>query len=115
MAETKHTPGPWAISEHAELACLYVDVPGMTNMGGVATLYSGCVDRAQLDANARLIAAAPDMLEALLSVAPHVHRKFCLPDLCDDDCVRIRAAIAKATCRHFPEEVASDGLEVDRG
>ena len=72
---TKHTPGPWAIEtvltscgichkvgpfpgkrleDKPRYACLYADYPSKENPAD-----------AELEANARLIAAAPELLEAL--------------------------------------------------
>jgi len=92
----KHTPGPWTNQvvntvsgvcfkvgpfpwKEGELnhACIYADYP---NKSG----YEQCA------ANARLIAAAPDLLEALLAVLKVADRKT-------DEFDMARAAIAKAT------------------
>jgi hypothetical protein len=57
--EKKHTPGPWEINEHAEIT------DGKYILGRV---YCGdvfpCEDD-ELNSNAQLIAAAPDLLEVL--------------------------------------------------
>lgn len=56
MAEAKHTPGPWVIQENTgmdEAWCDWHNVGPISLMGGKA------------DANSRLIAAAPDLLDAL--------------------------------------------------
>jgi hypothetical protein len=56
MSEAQHTPGPWVIKENTgwdEAWCDWHDVGPISLMGGEA------------DANSRLIAAAPDLLEAL--------------------------------------------------
>ena len=97
--DSKHTPGPWRpVNSHPQNACIYVqDDDGHE----VATLYGGQdVGAAQdgdgvwsaqpiRDANAHLIAAAPDMLEAL-------HDLLTRPT---DGAARVRAraAISKAT------------------
>ena len=49
--ETKHTPGPWKLTNRT--------VYGSTPSGRVVTLHSGCDD--SFDANARLISAAPEL------------------------------------------------------
>lgn len=56
----KHTPGPWVIDP-----CW--DILGNTDDGNgmVCQITTDAVPRAEAEANARLIAAAPDMLEAL--------------------------------------------------
>jgi len=97
----KHTPGPWTNQvvntvsgvcfkvgpfpwKEGELnhACIYADYP---NKSG----YEQCA------ANARLIAAAPDLLEALQAMLTHM-------GMDEDDWIKptfnqARAAIAKAT------------------
>lgn len=106
-----HTPGPWlasggsvyALDESGQVNRFYVNVqPGYvirTNSSAtsVHTSYG------ELDANARLIAAAPDLLEALEDLLMHA----CIADASPDDKDEIdqsyeraaRAAIAKALGR----------------
>jgi hypothetical protein len=90
--ETKHTPGPWTFTEsvargeHRFYICAGAAPPG-------AKLPA----LADTKPNARLIAAAPDMLNALLWVVQH-HADF--EHMTDDAANAIhaaRAAIAKAT------------------
>jgi hypothetical protein len=57
--ETKHTPGPWHLDDEAQ-----PDYVFSRDMKMIATL-RGEGDELPLIANARLIAAAPDLLEAL--------------------------------------------------
>jgi hypothetical protein len=59
---SKHTPGPWKIVHHANGLGEATQIDG-ANRGSVADVY-GATDGVQT-ANAHLIAAAPDMLEAL--------------------------------------------------
>lgn len=100
---TQHTPGPWRWDE--SWGAIVVDRPDMQRL--ICPMWTGC-DRACMGrdvvdedlANARLIAAAPDLLEAL---------KSCLPDLAhyvskhgpgpDKRLDAARAAIAKAEGR----------------
>ncbi len=94
-----HTPGPWHVRE-GEYGNLLVecDYKRMTFVLAVCEPHETEDDAARLvrEANARLIAAAPDLLEALKSqTCPQ-----CLPsepdeDVCDQ-CRKRRAAIAKA-------------------
>ena len=60
----KHTPAPWRVGEHEKKACLYVDA-GDSSMGAVACLWDAGKSRTETEANARLIAAAPDLLDSL--------------------------------------------------
>lgn len=97
--EAKHTPGPWGMQTlrtscgvchkvgpwphkwragKEMSACIYDDYPSPPE--GTDTML----------ANARLISAAPDLLEALISVVSVADRKTTEFD-------RARAAIAKAT------------------
>lgn len=75
MSDTKHTPGPWTVRDHGKdmnsESNIYVHVGGEKNygnpilkvvMGGHGALNS---DNDSLIANAKLIAAAPDLLEAI--------------------------------------------------
>jgi hypothetical protein len=99
MSESKHTPGPWSIEPHPERPDLPIRV-----MGGKGervarcSQISLCTTPEECKANARLISAAPDLLEALVMVRD-----------ADNDCIadglqtipptpraKIDAAIAKA-------------------
>jgi len=59
--KTKHTPGPWGVERDRD-GDLIVSQPG--NDGQVIVSMRGA-DGPEWDANARLIAAAPDLLAAL--------------------------------------------------
>lgn len=104
---SKHTPGPWRLSDESpriikkdfrgigrDSGCLIASTMGRDDSGFYAS-------NKEADANARLIAAAPDLLEALecmiigaCAVAvPHNGERAVL-----QEAVNIaRAAIAKAT------------------
>jgi len=68
MPETKWTPGPWL----AEPADMFGDHNIVLSDGedrrAVAAVVSNMRDPSEVAANARLIAAAPDMLEALVFI-----------------------------------------------
>ena len=89
--KTQYTPGPW----HAG---------GITVYGGSGarltvadTTCSGSMTRAEDEANAQLIAAAPDLLAMLERVLDGVLRLPELPStLCPLDIEQSRAAINKA-------------------
>lgn len=91
MKETKHTPGPWKVNGH----------PG-NNAGTDWRQVTDCKENPVFIAechknNARLIAAAPEMLEALerLLVAPDLNWDH-MEQESIDAMEQARAAIAKA-------------------
>ena len=105
--DTKHTPGPWevtsmGIAEGVRTHIVIRQTPSGSVHNPVATALDAhpCGDPQTRDANARLIAAAPDLLEAcqlaLVDLAA-------LCDTAGHDVTttmsydNIRAAIAKAT------------------
>ena len=93
---TSHTPGPWAISKLATPA--YAPEFGIYAGGSERDLARIVGDNST--ANAALIAAAPDLLDALYLALPFIE------DCAMDDCYKpgyvnkslaaIKAAIAKA-------------------
>lgn len=70
--ETKHTPGPW-FTKREGFSTVYVEA---RIGGGFLQEIAACGPTAagiqQQDANAKLIAAAPDLLEALKIMHQHV-------------------------------------------
>lgn len=85
MSEMKHTPGPWRTN-----GC-YIS----SNYGEVGHAYwVSSMPDGMSEANARLIAAAPELLEALQAIidGPGLD---CVPD--NDVQALISSAIAKAT------------------
>lgn len=69
MSNSKHTPGPWSVFEHSWCETS-ISAPGTSNSICLldinhATEESQEADEAQMAANAHLIAAAPELLEAL--------------------------------------------------
>lgn len=87
MSETKHTPGPWPIERRRN---------AITAIGPcVADEYGGFAWLDVSKADAGLIAAAPDLLEALQTVVANAPEPYCaITRAIDAQC---RAAIAKAT------------------
>lgn len=58
---TKHTPEPWKQTENKELNCIFIQSPtGLI----IAKIMDFCM-RGEAKANAKLIAAAPELLAAL--------------------------------------------------
>lgn len=87
MSESKHTPGPWTIAAGRYLLAI---TPAQTKQIAIFDSDDDWEDEQQ--ANARLIAAAPELLEALEECLT------CEFPVIDRDAVsKARAAIAKAT------------------
>ena len=81
MTQGNYTPGPWVQSGDA---CIVGQ-----GRKDVAYLTRNTMPNPELRANARLIAAAPNMLEALRAALPYVRN--------DNTASVMRAAIANAT------------------
>ena len=97
---TKHTPGPWVAVKLQDRTAYNIFVPG--HCTALLTLEPGKYDGASplcenVQANARLIAAAPDLLAALREA----FRAFAFydegPVWADSTIAKARAAIARAT------------------
>lgn len=88
MIKAKHTPGPWKIDYGYNRSINFIGpcVPDQ---------YAGSSWLRVTEANARLIAAAPDLLDALKGMLEVFGDEFGMGDssVCDD----ARAAISKAT------------------
>ena len=91
MKEMKHTPGPWVCQTQANGSSIRHPVI-LSDDGAVATA-QWCDNTQKTNANARLIAAAPELLEALQAFIKYAD------DVNDDspELGRARAAIAKST------------------
>jgi hypothetical protein len=94
---SKHTPGPW---RHSYDRGYFVEPLGRDQIGRVCTIQAPRNSETGL-ADARLIAAAPELLDALVSLGGTC---FCDvgvgdPRMSDHSvpCKKARAAIAKAT------------------
>lgn len=126
MSEAKHTPGPW--SHHVDIACkcggigsknhpvakVYAgewgdEYPAIRLVGGslerqyeayIERIAYGEIPQAEADANAALISAAPDLLEALKNLVAIYDDEF---GIVAPEMDAARAAIAKAQ----PSETAS--------
>ena len=101
----QHTPGPWSVGavsykkQRVDIDSLHADkMLGHQTWRGLARAY-GCEDRpaegtAAMLANARLISAAPELLEALQKIAGNTYDEWTN----GAEAARIaRAAIAKST------------------
>jgi len=92
-----HTPGPWTIHESAFSSSLVKELHIGTPTRTAACVYDDCAAgisvRSEVEANARLIAAAPELLAALEALCEDKY----LADPINADRMRAaRAAIAKA-------------------
>lgn len=96
MSDAKHTPAPWRVDR-----CYRT---GFTIFGGTQESPSCVVDTQDDDgrygtirneSDARLIAAAPDLLAALIDLTDRVE-KIVMPDQSTPCTIHARAAIAKA-------------------
>ena len=101
MIDTHHTPGPWRVFEHS-WCDTSIGAPGTSNAIcsldiNHATEESQEADEAQMAANARLIAAAPELLEALQRLSAQCERLRMAWQLESDAERTARAVIAKAT------------------
>ncbi len=114
MMRTTHTPGPWCLDPHQrpEEPLAIFDGP---NCGTLIATIPGDQDEPENEANAQLIAAAPDLLAALLETRMGEDRDDGLPCWCPSPslvrarksqgkeplhrpiCNLCRAAIRKAT------------------
>ena len=96
MSANIHTPGPWA---HGQQGCEsgWIEITAADDRNPVACATPakpGTAEErrdAETRANARLIAAAPELLEALQELLASVEGVPCGPE------AKCRAAIAKAT------------------
>lgn len=101
--DAKHTPGPWRVSEQSP-TIIKQDMRMIGNESGVligsASGYTGSgffpTDEEAV-ANARLIAAAPELLEALEEVMSMLGSELVKDTLGYEWHDKARAAIAKAT------------------
>jgi hypothetical protein len=100
MSAAQHTPGPWKAVRNASFWEVVTPLLGQTldqaNEYSPSLAYVWGEGEEQAEANARLIAAAPDLLEALRTARDHIDMDALEISHCKD-AERIRAAIAKAT------------------
>lgn len=104
----KHTPGPWSRSARLNGPWWHISGPQSTERGqgrqAVACVHGESKRGSKFysemfEANARLISAAPELLESAKELAAHVRemcRVLCIPEP-TASLERYEAAIAKAT------------------
>ena len=97
---TKHTPGPWVLGD-SDLYCSSLSVhcgtrQGHTTICRMVSLEYG-VGIGEVEANCRLISAAPELLEALqsahMALIGYTHQN----EITHNALEKARAAICKAT------------------
>ena len=90
---TQHTPGPWAVIYDTDITGTECDpANGCVGSVDVAHVYLRTVP-GKSEANARLIASAPDLLEALILLVAGIENAVSPTFM---PLVKARAAIAKA-------------------
>lgn len=97
MTQDKHMPGPWVASEQDNGEWVIEAADRHVNDWVVAIVCDNCGD-SSTEANARLIAAAPEMLEVLRDLLDAIERD--IPDavsITTGPMQAARAAIVKAT------------------
>tara|TARA_R100000664_G_scaffold32626_1_gene47845 strand:+ start:539 stop:853 length:315 start_codon:yes stop_codon:yes gene_type:complete len=98
MNNSAHTPGPWFTSLHEHLG-LGEWIIGPGKCSHVGTVTTG-FDRPYAEADARLIAAAPEMLDMLYTLLPYLemaeHDECYKPGKVADVVRSVRALISKA-------------------
>ena len=99
----QHTPGPWSLSpsfDRVERRVQHGDNPPLVwgIASGINSAHPDYLPRAEQIANARLIAAAPELLDALSDLLDRIERSpTLLPHISADTRNAARAAIARAT------------------
>ena len=93
---SKHTPGPWQIKRHFDPGYKFISAQKHTALAQVVWCMEDEDRSPECEANAHLIAAAPDLLGALNSLLEYLHEY----DLDYPEAAPVfdkaRAAIAKA-------------------
>ena len=92
---SKHTPGPWA-HHNTPTPFIYVNAGGLP----ICQIYTSTAHGQSMGeqfANARLIAAAPELLEALQKMLPELRGLSIVSDTAAEMLREAEAAIAKAT------------------
>jgi hypothetical protein len=107
-AVTTHTPGPWEVHHQLEGAnSVHVCVPDRTRPRGCRAIGEAeilGIPRQEAEANARLFAAAPDLLRSAGSAWHLCQSLLAVRDGASDELIRgvalaLQAAIAKAEGR----------------
>lgn len=102
---SEHTPGPWETDKTHKTRVYAKDRPGFRGFYRVGDAYFSSAGLANTPShkeaveNAKMFAAAPDLLKALEEAKPAVEQ-LCVGQIAENECwnvlKRIEAAIAKA-------------------
>ena len=108
-SKTQFTPGPWEFIKHGDAAYvrIYIGKAGLpvSATGHAEFSVQPFCRHSEAQANARLIAAAPELYDALRNLEKYVASVWVLPE-CPDEIVQARAALAKASaCEPARSEV----------
>jgi hypothetical protein len=106
MSQFKGTPGPWRLEITHDMERINIHAPEMMQLATVRRFRSGW-PIGETEANARLIAAAPDLLQAcelLLAVYAPLYSPTENTDAFSSAVIKARGAITKATNPNPPTE-----------
>jgi hypothetical protein len=94
MNKPKHTPGPWDQSEFKEFKMIVVKHDYLNQLEVVLAISEdNDIGEDEMLANARLIAAAPELLEAL---------EVCVDNECTNYCDVKEFGYCDKTCKYWP-------------
>ena len=88
--ETNHTKGQWTVGKTSNFEYMDIDCNGQR----ITSVYTGIESNPEAEANAKLIAAAPELLEALVRILEDDAENGILSPV---DRVIAKTAIEKAT------------------
>lgn len=118
MSERASTKGPWEVREYGDGDSLVVHAGDDWRICFMATPGSSPNAMDRIEANARLIAAAPDMFEALLTALPYIEcaeeDDAYKPGVVANVTAQIRAALAKAGLTNLADANSSNPLSEGR-
>lgn len=106
-----HTPGPWAIEKPFQEIGLYVTAANPRRTNPLICYLSELPGKDEAQANARLIAAAPQLLEALEAAVQIIEQLIPEPSargVAGVVLFQLQAAIASARGVEHPRSVTSD-------
>ena len=95
MSATTHTPGPWAVERSLAGKTVITGPGGAHTLAVVAIAFDGAGGLSSMEANAHLIAAAPELLAACIAAEETLDNSLRSPERADA-LELLRAAIAKA-------------------